>query len=61
MIRGRGGEEGKKEKEIVMISPLGSVHQTSHHRLTGTASGRAFMGVVDTQDSLINDKHPTVI
>lgn len=45
--KSKAGGEGGKGKEIVMISPLGSVHQTSHHRLTGTASGRAFMDVAD--------------
>lgn len=42
-VKGRRGEG----KETVMISLLGSVHQTSQHRLTGTASGRAFMDVID--------------
>lgn len=37
-----------EEKEIVMISPLGFVHQPIHHRLTGTAKRQAFMGAVGT-------------
>lgn len=44
-----------------MISPLESVHQTTHHRLTDTASRRAFMGAAEIRDSFLNDKHPIVI